>query len=285
MTHPRLSSKYSWPNLKEKHSSWNQVNYSTDLCNEVESLICISQIQKEQFSSKERTFKRSTSPPDADFQPVCLSARRPKLVRGFYLGKEPLYHHQTSSKFEFFHQGKKNTRQEGDRMKPLKRNILFPGSLAVQMCRLQTREGTIRETETRVNSAGSSTAARVSFAGPRSEEVNSSLASIPKQNATLIGQTTTATTRKPKQINLKATRTSSKCAKSGKRETMWHNKDHTENKAFGLKGIHEDRERFTCVPDKGRLNRLGKFLVPDFPDECFTFKISDYNIWSRVREP
>ena len=68
--------------------------------------------------------------------------RRPRIVRGLYLGKEPLEYQKIPTPFRFsFQQGYNDiTDQEKDKAKNFKGRIIYSQSMTVTLCSLQTKQ-------------------------------------------------------------------------------------------------------------------------------------------------
>lgn len=70
-----------------------------------------------------------------------ISSRRPRLIRGLYLGKEPLEHQKSSTEFRFSFQkpyDKIYTENYGKKS-CYKRRVIFPMSMRTELCHLQAR--------------------------------------------------------------------------------------------------------------------------------------------------
>lgn len=71
-----------------------------------------------------------------------ILTRRPRIVRGLYLGKEPLEYQKIPTSFRFsFQQGYNDiTDQEKDKAKNFKGRIIYSQSMTVTLCSLQTKQ-------------------------------------------------------------------------------------------------------------------------------------------------
>lgn len=71
-----------------------------------------------------------------------ILTRRPRIVRGLYLGKEPLEYQKIPTPFRFsFQQGYNDiTDQEKDKAKNFQGRIIYSQSMTVMLCSLQTKQ-------------------------------------------------------------------------------------------------------------------------------------------------
>ena len=71
-----------------------------------------------------------------------ISIRRPRIVRGLYLGKEPLEYQKIPTPFRFsFQQGYNDiTDQEKNKAKNFQGRIIYSQSMTVTLCSLQTKQ-------------------------------------------------------------------------------------------------------------------------------------------------
>lgn len=71
-----------------------------------------------------------------------ILTRRPRIVRGLYLGKEPLEYQKIPTPFRFsFQQGYNDvTDQEKDKAKNFQGRIIYSQSMTVTLCSLQTKQ-------------------------------------------------------------------------------------------------------------------------------------------------
>lgn len=72
--------------------------------------------------------------------------RRPRLVRGLYLGKEPLDYQKPTTPFRFSFQKSKEEIVDivNDKVKASEKKIIFPKSMIVELCNLQRRPSSLR---------------------------------------------------------------------------------------------------------------------------------------------
>lgn len=73
--------------------------------------------------------------------------RRPRIVRGLYLGKEPLEYQKSPTPFRFSFQRGYNdlTDQEKDKARNFKGRIIYSQSMTVTLCSLQTKQVNFRQ--------------------------------------------------------------------------------------------------------------------------------------------
>ncbi|KAM7452516.1 hypothetical protein ABFA07_000177 [Porites harrisoni] len=71
-----------------------------------------------------------------------ILTRRPRIVRGLYLGKEPLEYQKIPTPFRFSFQQRYNdiTDQEKDKAKNFQGRIIYSQSMTVTLCSLQTKQ-------------------------------------------------------------------------------------------------------------------------------------------------
>ena len=154
-----------------------------------------------------------------------ISSRRPRLVRGLYLGKQPLEYQKTSTQFRFSFQkphGEIHTENYGE--KPLKKKLIFPMSMTTGLCNLQARPVKWEQRN------------RFSVAD-RSMEVNY--------------VDDTSCRRRRCQID-------------------------------STRGKRENELQFDTSQTKEQRNYAGRFPEEFYEAEYGTFKLNDYDIWSRT---
>ena len=214
--------------------------------------------------------------------------RRPVLVRGLYLGKTPVQYQKTTPKFPFFHETSKNDGEEEDaKMRPCRREMSYPGCLVVRTCNLQMREVKHNVVERRIPSA------RTTSNGLFSElkgkyrnldkllfaETNTSWAVENTDKTYSVGKDTENNVAKGETQKLKVQRASKEDETSWKRRNK---RTHSEDKKpIEFKILRPRRNNKNKKVVKFFEVGSNESLKSDYVDH-FTFKMSDYNIWSRA---
>lgn len=148
--------KYSDTKNYRSYGSWNQTGRNAQGSGKEAIFRCTSCIE---FHSAENVAQRNGLL-DPGFGTGQILYRRPRLVRGWYLGKEPLEYRKPSTPFRFSFQIKdRDAAEENDKLKYLKsKTIIYPESMTVGICSLQARpvrrEGRIGAAASNMSTAG-----------------------------------------------------------------------------------------------------------------------------------
>lgn len=174
--------------------------------------------------------------------------RRPRIVRGLYLGKEPLEYQKIPTPFRFsFQQGYNYiTDQEKDKAKNFKGRIIYSQSMTITLCSLQTKQ---------VN-CGQFKRDRVAW---KSDAVLPTNNSVTDQNWWK--------TELPLSCSKKAKQEADKLRLNAKVSRQL--KEYRDTRSHQVQEIDSYSLRKTPV---------------EFYLENFIFKQSDYDIWSRSNE-
>ena len=271
--------KYSNTKNDRDHSSWNQTGRNVQGSDKEANFRCTSCIE---FHSAENVAQRNGLL-DPDFGTGQILYRRPRLVRGWYLGKEPLEYRKQSTPFRFsLRQIKdRNIAEENDKLKYLKsKTIIYPESMTVGICSLQTRP--VRR-EGRVGTAVSN----ISTAGLKEKgDKAQTMRAINTERAPKLCE-------KPKKDDSRPTEDETKIETHSKKTDKLRLKgeiprSHLRQKSpiKGKKQRLPKRDYFYGKKEDsvefGDENYLDRKKIPDCCVECFTFKESDYDIWSRI---
>lgn len=200
--------------------------------------------------------------------------RRPRLVRGWYLGKEPLEHRKSSTPFRFSFQIKDRdaAEKENDKIKALKnKTIIYPESMTVGICSLQTRpvkrERKIVTVISNVPSAGLKEKGKTV---QTMRALNKEIVPIFDENPKKELPTVTDNKAKAVEIDSKI-----------KDEVRPLSRSQVRQKS-AFKGKKIRRVPRMDYLEFGNENYAYTRKIPDCCVECFTFKESDYDIWSRT---
>lgn len=262
--------KYSNTKNNGGQSSWNQRRNVEGIGKET-TFRCTSCIE---FNSAENVAQRNASF-DTGFGTEQILYRRPRLVRGWYLGKEPLEHRKPSTPFRFSFQIKDRevAEKENDKIKALKnKTIIYPESMTVGICSLQTRP-VKRERITVVSN--------MSSAGLKEKGNNvQTMRALNTERVPILGEkprkevSTVTDTKAKAEIDSKITDKLRLLSRSQVRQ-----KSPVKGRKLRLprtdyfSGRKEDNVEFGDAYTR---------KIPDCCVECFTFKESDYDIWSRT---
>ena len=276
--------KYSNAENSRGSTSWNQTRRNVQGSDKETILRRTSCIE---FHSAENVAQRNgLLDPDLNFETGQILYRRPRLVRGWYLGKEPLEYRKPTTPFRFSFQIKDRDRaaEENDKQKYLKsKTIIYPESMTVGICSLQARP--VRR-ERRVGTAVSniSTQAGLKEKGDKVEAMRalnteraSKLSERPKKevskstdNEAKIEIDSKKTDKLRMKGEIPRSRLRQRSPVKGKKQRM--------PKSDNFYGKKENIMEF------GDENYLDRKKFPDCCVECFTFKESDYDIWSRIEK-
>ena len=265
--------KYSNTKSNGGHKSWNQTGRNVHSSGKGAIFRCTSCIE---FHSAENGVL------DPDFGTGQILYRRPRLVRGWYLGKEPLEYRKPSTPFRFSFQIKdRDVAEENDKLKYLKsKTIIYPESMTVGICSLQARpvrpEGRVGTAVTNILTSG--------LKG-KSNKVQAMRAlnteRVPKLR------------ERPRKEDSKSTENETKIEIDSKNANKLRLKgeiprSHLRQKSpvKGKKQRLPERDFYNGKKENsaefGDENYLHRKKIPDCYVKCFTFKESDYDIWSRI---
>lgn len=272
--------KYSNTKHNRGSTSWNQTRLNVQGRDKEAIFRRTSCIE---FHSAENVAQRNgLLDPDLNFGTGQILYRRPRLVRGWYLGKEPLEHRKPTTPFRFSFQIKdKVAAEEDDKLKYLKsKTITYPESMTVGICSLQARP--VRR-EGRVGTAVSN----ISTAGLK--EIGDKVEAMRALNT----ERAPKLSERPKRENSKSTDNEAKIEIDSKKtglkgEIPRSNSLRQRSPVKGKKQRMPKRDNFCGKQESsmefGDENNLDRKKFPDCCVECFTFKESDYDIWSRIEK-
>ena len=209
--------------------------------------------------------------------------RRPRLVRGLYLGKEPLEYRKRPTPFRFSFQktNKDNTNKENESVENFKRKIIYPKSINVRLCTLQTRP--MKCGEYKQDSSERKSVA-VGISNILAGEVNNRVPLFDQQQkkqVPLLSGKEAKLTEDSKEAD--------KARRNGKIPRQLQEKGPVNSEKSGmlrsdyLKRKNKDSEQYRTGPYhvEELTERTGKISV-EYYLEYFKFKLSDYDIWSRT---
>jgi len=272
--------KYSNTKNNRGYTSWNQTGRNVQGSGKEAIFRCTSCIE---FYSAENVAQRNGLL-DPDFGTGQILYRRPRLVRGWYLGKEPLEYRKPSTPFRFSFQIKdRDAADESDKLKYLKsKTIIYPESMTVGICSLQARpvrrEGRIGTAVSNISTAGlKEKGDKVEAIRIRDTERTPKRSERPKKEeykSIDIETKIEIDSKNTEKLRLKGEISRSylrqKSPIKGKKQ-RWPKRDY-------FYGKKENSKEFADQ------NFLGTKKIPDCCVECFTFKESDYDIWSRTEK-
>ena len=263
--------------------------YSRRFANEDAEFRCRSCNFEPEFCSAEN---RRCFSFDAISESKQILFRRPRLVLGLYLGKEPLEYQKTSTPFRFSFQttNKETADKENDGEKVVKRKIVYPKSMTVGLCSLQTRPVKYRQ----FKHDGVGRKSVVSTSGISTSQVNTTLAMDTKSPSKLSDQhpgkevpLLAGKEAKPK-LDLKK---AGKVKVKGNMPRQFQEKPPVESEKTGMlrsdflhrKNEQDSLRQFRTVTSqlKDVTDNKGKIPAEFYVEYC-TFKLSDYDIWSRT---
>lgn len=199
--------------------------------------------------------------------------RRPRIVRGLYLGKEPLEYQKIPTPFRFsFQQGYNDiTDQEKDKAKNFQGRIIYSQSMTVMLCSLQTKQ---------VN-RGQFKRDRVVWKGDAVRPTNNSAANQNWWKKEL-----------PLSCTKKAKQEADKLRLNAKISRQLQEKSLVQtDEEEALRGEYQKRTKQSVECRDTRSYQVqeidGYFsrkTPVEFYLENFIFKQSDYDIWSRSNE-
>ena len=274
----RPCGKYSNTKNNRDSTSWNQSGRNVQGSDKEAIFRRTSCIE---FHSAENVAQRNGLL-DPDFGTGQILYRRPRLVRGWYLGKEPLEYRKPATPFRFSFQIKdRDAAEENDKLKYLKsKTIIYPESMTVEICSLQARpvrrQGRVGTAVSNISTAGlkengdkveamralnTERAPKVSE-GPKKEDSKST------DNEAKIEIDSKKTDKLRLKGEIPRSHLRQRSPAKGKKQRM--------PKGDFLYGKKENSMEF------GDENYLDRKKFPDCCVECFTFKESDYDIWSRI---
>ena len=270
--------KYSNTKSNREHTSWYQTGRNVQGSGKEAIFRHTSCIE---FHSAENVAQRN-GVLDPDFGTGQILYRRPKLVRGWYLGKEPLEYRKPSTPFRFSFQIKgRDVAEEYDKLKYLKsKTIIYPESMTVGICSLQARpvrrEGRYGTAVSNISTVG---------LNGKSNKVQA-MRELNTERVPKLSESTRKEDSKSTDNETKIEIDSKNAEKlSGKGEIP---RSHLRQKSpvKGKKQRLPKRDLFNGKKENGAEfgdeNYLHRKKIPDCCVECFTFKESDYDIWSRI---
>lgn len=276
--------KYSCTTNNGNQTSWNKRNNVQDTGKETK-LWCTSCIE---FHSAENVSQQNASF-DTGFGTERILYRRPRLVRGWYLGKEPLEYRKPSTPYRFSFQinGKDVAERENDKVKSLKNKaIIYPESITVGICSLQTRPV---KNERKTVAGLSSKTTRAELKGKDKTSTVQTVRAlnterVPMLNENAKKEVSTVTVNKAKfEIDSKNTDSLRLASRTQVRQKSSSAKGRKLRRQPRTDYFTEKREDGVELGNENYVYPTGK--IPDCCVECFTFKESDYDIWSRTNKP
>lgn len=276
--------KYSCTKNNGNQTSWNKRNNVQDIAGKETKLRCTSCIE---FHSAENV-QLQNAPFDTGFGTERILHRRPRLVRGWYLGKEPLEYRKPSTPYRFSFQIKDKdvAERENDNAKALKnKTIIYPESMTVEICSLQTRQ--VKHAPKVVSVLSS----KMTRTGLKGKEKTSSFQTVralntervPMLNENAKKEVSTETVAKAKvEIDSKNTDSLRLMSRTQVRQKSPSAKGRKLRRQLRTDYFSEKREDGVEFGNEKYAYTTGK--IPDCCVECFTFKESDYDIWSRTNK-
>lgn len=276
-----LYGKYSSTKNNGSQSSWNQRNI--------------------QGFGKEAKFRWASciAEPESDTTDTAFGTeqilyRRPRLVRGWYLGKEPLEHRKRSTPFRFSFQLKDRERAaegKNDKLKALKKKkIIYPESMTVGICSLQSRPPVKHERKvvTGASNAG------LKGKGKQVQTMRAlntgqgvpMLGENPKKEVPIPGDNRFEIDSKDKddmkpRLKGKGSRQNERRPRSKSKSPVKGRKLRPPGTDY-LSGKKEDSGQCDNETHLDKELQVYTRKIPKCCVECFTFKEDDYDIWSRT---
>lgn len=214
-----------------------------------------------------------------------LLSRRPRLVRGLYLGKEPLEYQKTLTPFRFSFQkpNSESADKENDKVRASNQKTIFPNSMTVALCNLQPRPSKSERFEQKSVemsiSAGKRNTAPLLGRARNTLEVDR----YPRKERMLLA----GKKAKSEEPDFKQP---DKVTKKGKMSPHFEEESQSKSENAGLsRSFYLEATKGANVSVHSTYQM--KELV-DYPKEIRarpyaeygTFKLSDYDIWSRTNK-
>ena len=92
-----------------------------------------------EFRCQNCQFERTLCPAGTNFSSAKILSRRPRIIRGLYLSKEPLGYQKSSTRFRFCFQKPDEAVYTNGEPKLLRKKLIFPISMTTGLCNLQAR--------------------------------------------------------------------------------------------------------------------------------------------------
>lgn len=271
--------KYSNTKNGRGHAtSWNNTGRNAAGSGKEVIFRCTSCIE---FHSAENVSQRNGLL-DLDFGSGQILYRRPRLVRGWYLGKEPLEYRKPSTPFRFSFQIKdRDATEESDKLKYIKsKTVIYPESMTVGICSLQARpirrEGRVATVVSNISTAG------LKEKGNKDRAVRA----LNTERASKLSERPKKEDSRPIEDETKIETDSKKTDKLKLKGEIPRSYLRQKSPIKGKKQRLPKRDYFHGKKENsmefGDEQYLDRKKFPDCCVECFTFKESDYDIWSRI---
>lgn len=284
------SVKYSSIKNNASPLSWN-LRDIRDIGKETRYPRWTSSIPKPKFDSVENTAAQRKVSLDTLFENEQILHQRPRLVRGWYLGKEPLEYRKRSTPFRFSFQIKDRDAagEEGSEIKALNRKtIIYPESMTVGICTLQSRpvkrEKKVFNVVTNMSTAASKGKGNKIYA---TQGLNKDKAST-RGELLNSGKGTSALADKDIASEKDCKDTDSFSRLDIPRTTKCREKSPVKGRKLrppGTEFLSQKQEDSVECGNEIDLDKVFQVYPKKIPDCCvefFTFKESDYDIWSRT---
>ena len=252
---------------------------------------CGSCIAGQQFYFAENVDRRRISF-DTLFGSEQILSRKPRLVRGLYLGKEPLEYQKTATPFRFsFQKPSKDATadKENDKVKAFARKIIYPKSMTVGGCSLQSRPekfGQLKQDRAERKNALRACSNAAGHVSATLRGLITSNVPTPHQHSNKEVPLLSGKETKPK-INLKRAEKVKLKGRMSLGKFQEKSAVKIAKKARVSRSDYFKRKKEDCLngketnQDKSLMNYTGN-IPAEFYGEYFTFKLSDYDIWSRI---
>lgn len=253
-----------------------------------------SSIPKPKLVPFEKTATQRELLSDLSFDAEQILHRTPRLVRGWYLGKEPLEYRRQTTPFRFSfntRNGNEATGEEDNEIKPITKRatLIYPECMTVTICTLQTRP---------VKQEKKLPTGTVSMPSAASKGKSTKAPTIHGLNKSKTPASSGLTSKKETFVQLDedwkySGRISKLTRKVYRQNERPRTAEFQEKKQIKRKNLQKLvtgflSEGHECILGCGSESEQEKIIndylkkIPDCCVECFTFKESDYDIWSRT---